>query len=140
MGTDAIVTGMCAPRNFAQVRSEHVVELSHRWVPIGHVCVNMFGTLVLAVVWDLQRLPNHAITANFGGNLVSCQVLQAIEDGFCGCLTTVSTWVLELSTLRRRHSYQYGFASIGASLMIVVVVMGSLKWTVGLSQPVCISS
>lgn len=106
--------------------------------PLGTFCVNMFGTLVLAVVWDLQRLPNHGIAANIGGDLVSCQILQAIEDGFCGCVTTVSTWVLELSTLRRRHSYQYGFASIVTSLMIVVVVMGPLKWTVGLSQPVCV--
>jgi fluoride ion exporter CrcB/FEX len=108
--------------------------------PLGTFCVNMFGTLVLAVVWDLQRLPDRGITANVGGDLVSCQILQAIEDGFCGCLTTVSTWVLELSTLRRRHSYQYGLASIGTSLMIVIVVMGPLKWTVGLSQPVCASS
>ncbi|KAH8742542.1 CrcB-like protein-domain-containing protein [Diaporthe sp. PMI_573] len=109
--------------------------------PLGTFCVNMFGTLVLAVVWDLQRLPDHGITtANSSGDLISCQVLQAIEDGLCGCLTTVSTWVLELSTLRRTHSYQYGITSLATSLMIVVVVMGPLKWTVGLSQPVCASS
>lgn len=107
--------------------------------PLGTFCVNMFGTLVLAVVWDLQRLPDHGIAANIGGDLVSCQILQAIEDGFCGCVTTVSTWVLELSTLRRKHSYQYGSASIVTSLVIVVVVMGPLKWTVGLSQPVCVA-
>lgn len=107
--------------------------------PLGTFCVNMFGTLVLAVVWDLQRLPNRDIAANLGGDLVSCQVLQAVEDGFCGCLTTVSTWVLELSTLRRRHSYQYGVFSIVTSLAIVVIVMGTLKWTVGLSQPSCVA-
>lgn len=107
--------------------------------PLGTFCVNMFGTLVLAVVWDLQRLPDRGIAANLGGDLVSCQVLQAVEDGFCGCLTTVSTWVLELSTLRRRHSYQYGVVSIVTSLAIVVVVMGTLKWTVGLSQPSCVA-
>lgn len=107
--------------------------------PLGTFCVNMFGTLLLAVVWDLQRLPDRGIAANIGGNLVSCQVLQAVEDGFCGCLTTVSTWVLELSTLRRRHAYQYGLASLATSLAIVVVVMGPLKWTVGLSQPSCVA-
>lgn len=107
--------------------------------PLGTFCVNMFGTLLLAVVWDLQRLPGRGIAANIGGDMVSCQVLQAVEDGFCGCLTTVSTWVLELSTLRRRHSYQYGFASIFTSLSIVVVVIGPLKWTVGLSKPSCVA-
>lgn len=108
--------------------------------PLGTFCVNMLGTLILAVVWDLQRLPSHGkIMATIGGDLVSCQVLQAVEDGFCGCLTTVSTWALELSTLRRRHSYQYGFVSVFTSLAIVVVVMGPLKWTVGLSQPSCVA-
>lgn len=107
--------------------------------PLGTFCVNMFGTLLLAVVWDLQRLPDRGTVASIGGDLVSCQVLQAVEDGFCGCLTTVSTWVLELSTLRRKHSYQYGLVSIVTSLAIVVVVMGSLKWTVGLSQPSCVA-
>lgn len=107
--------------------------------PLGTFCVNMFGTLLLAVVWDLQRLPDRGVAANIGGDLVSCQVLQAVEDGFCGCLTTVSTWVLELSTLRRKHAYQYGLASIVTSLAIVVVVMGSLKWTVGLSDPSCVA-
>ncbi|KAK7701455.1 hypothetical protein SLS64_010199 [Diaporthe eres] len=107
--------------------------------PMGTFSANMFGTLVLAVMWDLQRLPDRGIAANIGGDMVSCQVLQAVEDGFCGCLTTVSTWVLELSTLRRRHSYQYGFVSIFTSLAIVVIVMGPLKWTVGLSQPSCVA-
>lgn len=107
--------------------------------PLGTFSVNMLGTLLLAVVWDLQRLPDRGIAVSIGGDMVSCQVLQAVEDGFCGCLTTVSTWVLELSTLRRRHSYQYGFASIFTSLAIVVVVMGPLKWTVGLSQPSCVA-
>lgn len=108
--------------------------------PMGTFCVNMFGTLLLAVAWDLQRLPNRGIGANIGGDLVSCRILQAVEDGFCGCLTTVSTWVLELSTLRRKHAYQYGCVSIATSLAIVVVVMGPLKWSVGLSQPSCVAS
>lgn len=107
--------------------------------PLGTFCVNMLGTMLLAVVWDLQRLPNRDIAATIGGDLVSCQVLQAVEDGFCGCLTTVSTWAVELSTLRRRHAYKYGFASIATSIVIVIVVMGTLKWTVGLSKPVCVA-
>ncbi|KAH8901893.1 hypothetical protein BR93DRAFT_858832, partial [Coniochaeta sp. PMI_546] len=105
--------------------------------PLGTFCVNMFGTLLLTVVWDLQRLPNRGIAANIGGDLIACQVLQGIEDGFCGCLTTVSTWILELSSLRRRHAYRYGIASIVTSLVIVIIVMGCVTWTLGLRQPVC---
>ncbi|KAK8048106.1 hypothetical protein PG996_016170 [Apiospora saccharicola] len=111
------------------------IKLNARLVgfPLGTFGVNMLGTLLLAVAWDLQRLPR----GGGGGDLVSCQVLQGVEDGFCGCLTTVSTWILELSSLRRSHAYRYGFVSVLTGLGIVVAVMGPLKWTVGLAQPIC---
>ncbi|KAI0155597.1 CrcB-like protein-domain-containing protein [Pestalotiopsis sp. NC0098] len=107
--------------------------------PLGTFSANILGTMVLAVVWDLQRIPNARIAGNIGANLVPCQVLQGIEDGFCGCLTTVSTWLLELSSLRRRHAYRYGAVSFLMALAVVITTMGSLKWTIGLDQPVCTS-
>lgn len=123
------------------LRFQASMRLNNRIVgfPLGTFCVNMFGTLVLAVVWDLQRLPSGSVSTLPGRDRVSCQVLQGIEDGFCGCLTTVSTWILELSSLRRNHSYRYGMASIITSLAIVVVVMGCLKWTAGLGDPICVA-
>lgn len=51
-----------------------------------------------------------------GGNLIGCQVLQGVQHGFCGCLTTVSTWVVELHSLRRKHAYFYGTASVRVAL------------------------
>ena len=33
-------------------------------------------------------------------------------EGFCGSLTTVSTWVLKLSTLRKGHAYICGMVSL----------------------------
>ncbi|ETS79726.1 hypothetical protein PFICI_09579 [Pestalotiopsis fici W106-1] len=117
------------------------IKLNARIVgfPLGTFCVNMLGTLILSVVWDLQRIPKENMAIAIGTNLLSCQVLQGIEDGFCGCLTTVSTFILELNSLRRRHAYCYGVASLLTGLAVVVTIMGSLKWTVGLSQPVCTS-
>jgi CrcB protein len=64
-------------------------------------------------------------------------VLQGIEDGFCGCLTTVSTWVIELTSLRRRNAYRYGAASVGFALCFLVIIMGSLQWTRGFSELQC---
>lgn len=64
----------------------------------------MFGAIVLGVAWDLQRAPLEA--GQIGAGVAGCQVLQGVQDGFSGCLTTVSTWVLELSSLRRRHAYE----------------------------------
>jgi fluoride ion exporter CrcB/FEX len=97
--------------------------------PLGTFVVNMFGTAVLGMCWDLQHVPL--------GGIVSCQVLQGIEDGFCGCLTTVSTWVSELSTLRRGNAYRYGALSVIVALCLLIVVMGSMQWTRGYSVVLC---
>ncbi|KAI1766083.1 hypothetical protein GGR53DRAFT_464827 [Hypoxylon sp. FL1150] len=97
--------------------------------PLGTFAVNVFGTAVLAAAWDLAHAPI--------GGVVGCQVLQGVEDGFCGCLTTVSTWVAELTALRRRHAYVYGAASVAVALACMVVIMGSLRWTDGFDALVC---
>ncbi|PVH89667.1 hypothetical protein DL98DRAFT_401679 [Cadophora sp. DSE1049] len=98
--------------------------------PLGTFVVNIFGTAILGMSYDLQHVPL--------GGVIGCQVLQGIEDGFCGCLTTVSTWVSELSSLRRRHSYQYGAASMIVALCFMIVIMGSMRWTIGFSDLQCV--
>jgi fluoride exporter len=65
--------------------------------PLGTFVVNISGTAILGMCWDLQHAPLGSTGANIGGGRLGCQVLQGIQDGFCGCLTTVSTWVLELT-------------------------------------------
>ena len=100
--------------------------------PLGTFVVNMLGTAVLGMAWDLEHvsLP--------GGGVVGCQVLQGVADGFCGCLTTVSTWAVELAALRRRNAYVYGGASVGGGLALLVVIMGSLRWTKGFGEVKCV--
>lgn len=98
--------------------------------PLGTFVANILGTAVLGMSWDIQHVPI--------GGFIGCQVLQGIEDGFCGCSTTVSTWVLELSTLRRAHAYRYGIVSVFAGVALLVVIMGSMRWTVGFEQQLCV--
>ena len=100
--------------------------------PLGTFAVNMFGTAVLGMAFDLQHAP--AIGASMHD---SCVVLQGIMEGFCGCLTTVSTWVAEINGLRRRHGWIYGLGSVGVALALMVIIMGSMGWTVGFSPPAC---
>ncbi|QDS68817.1 hypothetical protein FKW77_006268 [Venturia effusa] len=76
--------------------------------PLGTFAANVLGTIVLGMCYDLQH-------AGAGvADIVGCQVLQGIQDGFCGCLTTVSTWVAELKALRKHHAYSYGCTSVAA--------------------------
>ncbi|KIW02776.1 uncharacterized protein PV09_05838 [Verruconis gallopava] len=107
--------------------------------PLGTFVANVFGCMVLAMCYDLQRAPLASAAGQVGGGLVGCQVLQGVIDGFCGCLTTVSTWVAELKGLRKKHAYEYGFASVAVGLSFMIVIIGSLHWTIGLSKAVCTS-
>jgi fluoride ion exporter CrcB/FEX len=103
--------------------------------PLGTFAVNIFGTAVIGMAYNLQHVPING--SGVGGGRVACQVLQGIMDGFCGALTTVSTWILELDALRRGHSYVYGGLSVASGLALLVVVMGSVRWSVGWSDAVC---
>lgn len=104
--------------------------------PLGTFTANMTGVMVLGMAYCLQHAPISS-SALGGGSYAGCQVLQAIIDGFCGCLTTVSTWVLELSDLRRQHAYTYGIVSVAVGLCLLVIEIGSLKWTRGFVTPIC---
>ncbi len=99
--------------------------------PLGTFAVNIFGTLLEAIFLDLQRVPV--------GGMVGCQVLQGMTDGFCGCLTTVSTWVVELTGLRLRHAYIYGLTTVGVALGLMIAIVGSLQWTIGYKNVLCLS-
>ena len=97
--------------------------------PLGTFVANIAGTAVLGVCWDVAHLPV--------GGVLGCQVLKGVQDGFCGCLTTVSTWVAELAALRRGHAYVYGIASVGVALAILIPVMGGLRWSLGFEATHC---
>ncbi|KAH7140701.1 CrcB-like protein-domain-containing protein [Dactylonectria macrodidyma] len=97
--------------------------------PMGTFVANVLGTVLLGMAWDIAHVPI--------GGVVGCQVLQGVEDGFCGCLTTISTWVSELSTLRRRSAWVYGTVSVGTSLALMIAIMGGLRWSDGYSELLC---
>ncbi|KAF2851374.1 chromosome condensation protein-like protein [Plenodomus tracheiphilus IPT5] len=104
--------------------------------PLGTFTVNVFGTAVLGMAYDLQHV-SLSTTGLVGGSLIGCQVLQGIQDGFCGALTTVSTWISEIDALKRRRAYVYGVGSVVASLGLLVIIMGSVRWTVGWQAIIC---
>ncbi|KAK6538887.1 hypothetical protein TWF694_010445 [Orbilia ellipsospora] len=67
--------------------------------PLGTFMVNVGGSILDATFILLQ---------NYGGvGVIGCQVLQGLEDGLCGCLTTVSTWVVEITSLRRMDNCSF---------------------------------
>lgn len=104
--------------------------------PLGTFAVNMLGTAILGMCYDIQHV-GVGIMGMTGGGRVGCQVLQGLMDGFCGCLTTVSTWVAEINSLRLKHAYMYAIASTAGGLCLLIAIMGSVRWSTGWSQPAC---
>lgn len=76
---------------------------SRRMPTIGTLAANLLATLVLAVGYLLQRVD----PVGQGLSVVQCQALQGIEDGFCGSLSTVSTFVTELDALASRSQAEH---------------------------------
>ncbi|KAK4954864.1 hypothetical protein LTR10_007056 [Elasticomyces elasticus] len=111
----------CLLRFYASVKLNPLVSS----FPLGTFAVNMLGTAVEGMCYDIQHV-GVGIMGRIGGGRVGCQVLQGVQDGFCGCLTTVSTWAAEIHGLRRRHGYAYAVASILGALCLMVIIMGSI--------------
>ncbi|KAI9671393.1 MAG: hypothetical protein M1831_004302 [Alyxoria varia] len=122
----------CLMRYFLSLQLNALIP----WFPLGTFAANIFGTAVLSMCFDLQHLRIGA-SPHFGGNLTGCQLLQGVQDGFCGALTTISTWIVELNALRRRHAYLYGAVSVLVGLALMVVIMGSVQWSVGFGEALC---
>ncbi|KAB2581324.1 Fluoride export protein 1 [Lasiodiplodia theobromae] len=128
----------CLLRFYASIKLNGLIPS----FPLGTFAVNIFGTAVLGMAFDLQHVPldNYSSRAAsmVGGGRLGCQVLEGVMDGFCGCLTTVSTWIAELTSLGRlRNAYFYGLTSVAVGLALLVVVMGSVRWTIGFDAVAC---
>jgi CrcB protein len=103
------------------------------WIPIGTLTANFLGTATIAAAW----IGSH-MTHTVGSTMVGCILLTSgVEDGFCGCLTTVSTWVAELFVLRRGVAFLYGILSVAACFAVLTTMMAPVRWSGRYSEAVC---
>ncbi|RCK65610.1 Fluoride export protein 1 [Candida viswanathii] len=107
--------------------------------PMGTFAANILGSLLLAVFTLIGRgkLVGGDGTRRIVTHTDGCHVLNGLDDGFCGALTTVSTFVAELFGLRTWFSYRYGTVSIMVGFAVFILVLGSYNWTIGLTDPYC---
>lgn len=104
----------------ARYLTDLVVQQRHRWaLPIGTLVVNVVGSFMLGVMASLAA-----------HGAVSDRVLTLVGTGFCGALTTFSTFSFE--TLRLLESHRVG-AALGNVLVSFFVGLASvaLGWWVG---------
>ncbi|KAK0468472.1 CrcB-like protein-domain-containing protein [Desarmillaria tabescens] len=85
--------------------------------PVGTFAANSLATAFLAVFHVLQRkTPSIPWSA--------CSTLQGLSDGYCGCLSTVSTFAVEVKTLKRWSNVRYVLASWVTAQLLLLVIIG----------------
>ena len=102
--------------------------------PLGTFLANLAGTLLyclLCVAMGLvipaaqaSVLPEHRALQSDPGWLF----LEALLTGFCGGLTTMSTFVAELYKLPVRSSYMYMCVSVLVSYICLMLINGLYFW------------
>lgn len=87
--------------------------------PLGTFVANTFGTALLGTLQVLQsiRAPD-TLSPN------ACSVLKGLADGYCGCLTTVSTFAAEVDALENRKSWLYVAISWLVSQILLAIIIG----------------
>ncbi|PFH52782.1 hypothetical protein AMATHDRAFT_139084 [Amanita thiersii Skay4041] len=90
--------------------------------PLGTFAANTLGTALLGAFHVLQNLSANPLSPN------ACNVLQGLIDGYCGCLTTVSTFAAELYEMGGWSGLRYGFISWGVSQLLLLVILGPSFW------------
>lgn len=86
-------------------------------MPLGTLTANLAGTGLLGMFHVLQNR-----RAPFSAH--ACSILQGLIDGYCGTLTTVSTFAVELSAMKgSKRAWLYGSLSWVCSQLLLLVIL-----------------
>ena len=92
---------------------------------LGTFIVNVGGSLCLGAT----VVAKSHLSEQLGSEYLGVHVLSGVATGFCGCLTTVSTFAVELTSLSLVWSYVYAASSILLAQLGLVIIRGVYEWT-----------
>jgi len=91
--------------------------------PIGTFIANIAGSIGIGIAVVYMRKLSFLLNEDEATLNIRCRILIGIEEGFCGCLSTVSTFILELYTIRRKKwSYIYGITSVVVAQVCLYII------------------
>lgn len=110
-----------------------------RWenFPLGTLLANQFAVTVFAFLLIVQRGKNYNGTGPIVNSKNGCRIVCSLMTGFCGGLSTVSTFINEAYKLPFRKMLFYYTTSITISIIICIITIGSFAWSRGFTQPLC---
>ncbi|CAG8551622.1 9235_t:CDS:2 [Funneliformis caledonium] len=94
--------------------------------PLGTFAANFSGSIVIGILFLLS---NGIVYSK-----LSCEIIEGLANGFCGCLTTISSFANEITQLPRKHAYKYALVSILMGQIAMILTVGIYHWTIGLSS------
>ena len=89
-------------------------------IPLGTFLANSIGSGILFLL---------VLSRNLGVSSLSCEYFFGAEVGFCGSLTTISTFVSELDEMNIREMYIYLFASLLVGIILGILILGWLTFS-----------
>ncbi|OCH92943.1 hypothetical protein OBBRIDRAFT_824445 [Obba rivulosa] len=110
-------------RYFLSIRLNPTFHL----MPVGTFVANTFGTALLGALNVLQGMHTPP-------SPTACAILRGLSDGYCGCLTTVSTFAAEVASLNDKKSWLYVVASWVTSQLLLLVILGPSYWAGHVSE------
>ncbi|KAI0702881.1 CrcB-like protein-domain-containing protein [Cytidiella melzeri] len=100
--------------------------------PLGTYAANTFGTALIGTFHVLQS--THTPPSPY-----ACAVLQGLIDGYCGCLTTVSTFATEVASLSPGKAWFYVVLSWVTCQLLLLVILGPSYWAGDvIENPTCV--
>lgn len=128
-----------------------ITQPHQRVAILGPMAFSVFGTWtrhLLGVLLNLRFshfplgtfISNMLATAIIGGMFAArcaypeldytrMAVVQGIMDGFCGCLSTVSTYAAEVRAMKGWHVWVYVVASWIGAQALLVCTLGAVSWS-----------
>ncbi|AQZ11567.1 hypothetical protein BZL39_C04940 [Zygosaccharomyces parabailii] len=106
--------------------------------PMGTFVANEFAVLLIAVFQLVMRgRRGYHQVSPVAHTINSCHVTNALISGFCGTLSTTSTFINEGYKLEFVHMLLYYLTTTSVSYCLLVIILGSYAWTRGLTTPLC---
>jgi len=102
--------------------SRRALPVAIAWIPLGTLAANIFASIVSAGLKAVQirYLPD------FDDPWTS-KILPALETGFCGSLSTVSTFIKEIFVLETSaKSFQYSMLSLIMAMLLSLLVFSPM--------------
>lgn len=111
-----------------------LVWYSPRGWPVGTLTANLVAITILCVVYTAQYVGYETGPASRGAYTANaCDALYAVQNGFCGTLSTISTLIVELSLMRPpRAAFAHLFFSWAMGILISILLVGAPWWAIGM--------